>query len=283
MRSVRLLTNLLIATLVMVSCHRQEVDTTPLVAEACGYELHTSDLAGLVAEGVSPEDSSAIVNGYIDQWIRQTVLLAKAEKNINDDFERQLREYKNSLLTYAYEEEVLAQLLDTTVSESQVAEYYNQHSEDFHLKNAIVKAVYVIVPNKAASLAKLKKIIQKHDFDDHDVVELEETASRHGNTGYYDADTWIPFHTLQSAVPITAYNEGLFLRQNRSIVLHDDSLTYVVRILDYKVGDEISPLEMETDNIKSIIINHRKIDILDRLHSDLIKEAQENGKVKRYK
>ena len=92
----------------------------------------------------------------------------------------------------------------------------------------------------------------------------------------------MPFYTLQGAVPITTYNENLYLKQNRTIVLNDDNTTYLVRILDYKVGDEISPLELQAENIRSILLNHRKLDILNRLQSDLLAEAEKSDNVKRY-
>lgn len=273
---------LLILPLLLVACQQKQVNDSPIVAKAYDYELHASDLQGLVGEGVSQEDSAAIVANYVDQWIRQMVILSKAEKNINDDFERQLREYKNSLLTYAYEQQIVNQLLDTLVTEEQINEYYDQHIDEFRLKSTIVKSVYVIAPIKAAAVGKLKKIVSKKDFDESDIVELEATARRHGFTGYYDGNTWMPFFSLQSAVPITTYNESLYLRQNRTIQLSDDTTLYLVRILDYKISDDTAPLETQTDNIKSLILNHRKLDILNRLQSDLINDAEKSGNVKRY-
>ena len=282
MSCARCLSSLLLLTaLLAVGCHRHG-DDTPLLATVYGYELHISDLEGLVSTGVSAEDSAAIVASYVDQWIRQTVILSKAEKNITDNFDRQMREYRNSLLTYAYEQKILNQLLDTNISDEQIAEYYEQHREDFHLKSAIVKAVYVTAPAKSPMVAKMKKIIDRRNFDEHDVVELEELASRHHLTGYYDANSWMPFYTLQSAVPITTYNENLYLKQNHTITLNDNDITYLVRILDYKVSDEASPLELQIENIRSILLNHRKIDILNRLQSDLLKEAEKGDHVKRY-
>ena len=143
------------------------------------------------------------------------------------------------------------------------------------------KAVYVTLPVKSPVVAKIKKIVLKSHFSDSDVLEFEETASRNGFSGYFDADSWIPFLTLQTAIPVSAYNEQLFLRQHRSITLSDDSLFYAARILDYKVTDEISPLEIQRDNIRVIILNHRKIDILNKLQSDLLKEAEDGGYVER--
>lgn len=282
MSYARLYTSLLVLSALLTASCQHHGNETPLLASVYGYELHSGDLTGLVGEGVSAEDSAAIVSNYVEQWIRQTVLLTKAEKNIKDNFDQQLREYKNSLVTYAYEQQIVKQLLDTNISNEQIAEYYEQHREDFLLKNAIVKAVYVTAPAKSPAVAKLKGIISRRDFDEHDIIELEETASRYNLTGHYDAENWVPFYTLQTSVPITTYNEKIYLKQNRTITLTDNDITYLVRILDYKVSDEASPLELQTENIKSILINHRKINILNRLQSDLLEEAEKGDHVKRY-
>lgn len=271
--------SLAFAVLLLTGC-RFEEEQTPLVARAYDHELRMADLEGLVGEGVSAEDSIAIIDNYVDQWVRQTVMLAKAEKNVSDDFSRQLGEYRNSLLIYAYEQQILNQLMDTTVKDYQIEEYYESHKEQFQLKNSIVKVVYVTAPKRSSAGSKLRTLVSKSPFGDNEIVNLEEFASRYGLQGYYDGDAWMPFYTLQGKVPITTYNENLFLKQNRSIVISDDSLTYYVRILDYKVSDEVSPLELQRDNIQAIILNHRKIEILSKLQSDLLSEAEKGGHVK---
>lgn len=281
MSCARFLSSLLLTTLLLSGC-KPHGDDTPLLASIYGHELHAGDLEGLVGEGVSAEDSAAIVSNYVEQWIRKTVLLSKAEKNITDNFERQLHEYKNSLLIYAYEQNIVKQLLDTNVTDEQIAEYYEQNKSDFHLRNAIVKTVYVTAPAKSPTVPKLKKIIERHNFNEHDVVELEELASRNQLSGYYDAETWIPFYTLQSAVPITTYNENIYLKQNRTITFSDNDITYLVRILDYKVSADISPLELQKESIRSILLNQRKLEILNRLQTDLLKEAEKGNHLKRY-
>ena len=282
MRSIRSLTRLLLVALAFQACS-PSVDDSPVVAQVYDQELRASDLAGIVPPGLSVEDSLAILESYVDQWVRQAVILAKAEKNVTQDFSRELQEYKNSLLAYAYERQVLDQILDTTVTDDQISEYYEEHREDFPLKSSIVKAVYVIAPAKAPAVAKVKKIVSRGKFTESDLLDLEEVASANGFTGYYDADTWMPFRNLQSAIPITAYNEQAFLKQKRSITFSDDSLFYAVRILSYRVSDDISPLEVQSENIRALILNHRKTEALNRLRSDLLKEAEEGGHVKRIK
>lgn len=268
--------------LFFAACAAPEEDS-PLLAKVYDRELHVDDVAGIVPPGLAHEDSLTLLDNYVEQWIRQAVILSKAEKNVTEDFSRELQEYKNSLLAYAYERQVLDQILDTVVKDSQIREYYQNHKADFPLKSSIVKAVYVVAPVKSPVVAKLKKIVSCSSFGESDILDLEETASRNGFSGYYDADVWIPFYTLQTAIPVTAYNEQLFLKNNRSITLSDDSLFYAARILNYRITDDVSPLEMQRDNIRALILNHRKTEALNKLRSDLLKEAEDGGHIKRVK
>ena len=281
MPSTRLLSSLL-ALILLASCGSSG-DTSPVVASVYGRELHLSTLQEVLPQGLSPEDSTTAADNYIDQWIRHNVILVKAEKNVSDDFARELKQYKDDLVTYAYERQIIDQLLDTNVADSEIEEYYHSHSADFLLKNSIVKSVYVCAPVKSLAVGRLKNVISRRPFSDNDIMELEETASRHGLSGFYDASVWIPFYTLQATVPVTTYNESLFLKNNNVIILSDDSMFYAARIIDYRVTDQIAPLDTERENIRAIIINHRKIDILNRLHSDLLANAEKGGHIKKMK
>lgn len=267
--------------MLLAACASQG-DDSPVVARVADRELHQSALVGLVGDGISGDDSIRIVNNYIEQWIRQTVILVKAEKNIEDDFQRELQEYKDNLTVYSYERQIVDHLLDTAVSDSQIEEYYDAHKEDFHLKNSVVRAVYVAIPRKSPVVRRMKALVERAQFDDEQLVEMERMAAQHGLHGYFESATWIPFHTLQAAIPITTYNENLFLRQHRSVTLQDDSLCYVARILDYKVSDQVAPLDLQRDNIRAILLNHRKIEIIDSLHAHLLREAEEGDEVERY-
>lgn len=272
---------LLISILLLMLTACRQYDDSPLVAQVYDYELRQSDLVGLVPEGVSHDDSVAIVTNYVDQWIRQMVILTKAEKNVTEDFSKQLNEYRNSLITYTYEQQIVNQLLDTSVTADQIAEYYNSHQDEFHLRNSIVKAVYVVAPLKSPATQKLRSIISRNPFQEDDVMDLEEIASYNKLQGYFDSETWIPFYTLQTSVPIITYNENIYLKQNRSIVFHDDSLSYFVRIMDYKVNDDIAPLEVQSENIKAIILNRRKTELQSNLQADLLKKAEKGGHITR--
>ena len=46
------------------------------------------------------------------------------------------------------------------------------------------------------------------------------------------------------------------------------------------ISDETAPLELQRDNIRAIIVNHRKTALLGKLQADLLAEAAEGGHIK---
>ena len=268
-----------VAVLFLSGCHRKHDDA---VARAYDHYLYKSDLEGLVGEGASAEDSLAIVNNYINQWIQQMVVLEKAKKNVNTNFDKELQNYKNSLVTYEYERKIIAQLLDTNVSDAEIEQYYRDHSENFMLHSNIVKSFYVKTPKDIQAKAKLRALFSRASLTDDNLVEIQKLASVYAQDYSFDMDTWQPFYQLQSAVPIEAYNEAAFLQGNKFYFTEDEESAYFVRILDYKVADQLSPLEFEYGNIRTIILNRRKIDIIKNMQRDLLKKADVDRKIERY-
>lgn len=262
----------------LVGCGNYESDDA-LLAKVYGHELRMSDVEGILDVDMSPDDSASVVANYINQWVMQMVLLEKAENNVSRDFQKELQHYKNSLIIYEYEQQIVRQLLDTNVSDQDIEAYYESHKKDFVLKNSIVKAVYVKLDKGSIHVNRFKRLMHRADFDDSDIVEIQQLAERNAVAGYFDVNTWITFFKLRQEVPINTYNEELYLRNTHNIVIDDGSYVYLARIMDYKITDQISPLELEADNIKTIILNARRHEILQRMQVDLLREAETSGDV----
>ena len=69
MLSVRSAISLLALLVLLPACSRKVEEKSPVVVSVYNQELLASDLEGIVPAGFSPEDSIAIVNNYIDQWL----------------------------------------------------------------------------------------------------------------------------------------------------------------------------------------------------------------------
>lgn len=238
--------------------------------------LYASDLKGLILENTSEQDSIVLVKNFINNWVRTQLMINQAERNVavkEQNLDQMLEDYRNSLIIYYYETELIRQKLDTVVSESEIEKYYNEHQNDFELKENIARVIYIIYSNKLKE--KERKEIQTL-FSRPDTVIMEQLEKKTGRLAQsYSVDTvnWYSFTDLQAIIPIETYNQELFLRGRRMVELSDEDLTYLLKFVNYKIQDDISPLDFETRNIRDIIINKRKLMLIQKVRNDIFNQA----------
>lgn len=249
-----------------------------VLAKAHSKYLYASEIQGLIKPGTPPQDSITIVSNYINSWVRQQLLLYQAEKNLTQgqkNFEKQLEDYRNSLIIYEYESNLVRQKLDTVVSMVEIQKYYDKNRANFELKENIVKASYVQIENESEELAKLKKLWQTGD--ELSKAELERYCIQNGlNYSLFD-DSWIYFNNLLKDVPIVTYNQENFLHYNRNIEARDSLYLYLVEFRDFKIKESITPLSMLEDDIRKIIVNRRKLELLQSLQNEIFETAMMNN------
>lgn len=254
------------------------------VARVHDAYLYPSDLVGLVPKGSTKEDSVTIVQSYIENWIRQTLLIKQAEENVEIDIEsieQQIENYKSSLLIYAYEQQLVAEKLDTTVTSAQIKAYYEANKENFELKKTILKASYIQLPKKAIRIDNAIKWFKS--TKEKDRQELE-TYCMQFSPDYNLVDTaWIYFDQLAEIVPLDKLSESSVLQKNNYIQLSDDEFVYLVKIKDFMYKESISPLEMEKESIRNIIINKRKVELIDKSEKEVYQRARENNDIEIFK
>ena len=262
--------------LLLAGCdYFQKSSKEVVVAECYGKYLYESDLKGIIPEGASIMDSIQYASTFIDSWIRREVLIHQAESNLNMeelDLKKQLEEYRNSLVIYAYETQLINQKLDTLISEDEIAEYYEQHKEDFQLRNTMVRVAYVIIPEDSKQKATFQKLMS--DPDTLLLQNIDVLAMYYAAKSYLDVDHWMRLDELTNIVPIEIFNAESFLKKNRFVCFDMNEHTYMVRFVEYLLEESTSPLEMVRDNIKSVILAQRKQAMLERMKTSLYEKAK---------
>jgi hypothetical protein len=110
-----------------------------LLAKVYNKTLYRSELDGIVPEGSTPNDSILMVTAYAQRWVRDQLLMYEAERNIPKDLniDQLVRDYRASLVRYNYEEQIISERLDSTVSETELREYYESNTDQFQLESTI--------------------------------------------------------------------------------------------------------------------------------------------------
>ena len=122
-----------------------------VVASIYDKTLHQSDLQSVLYEGISVNDSLVRTKAFINNWIRVQLIIHQAEKNIDKselDFSRQIEDYRNSLIIYKYESQLIEQNLDTVVSDEEIAKYLEDNAP-LELDKDAVRTIILNIRKKA--------------------------------------------------------------------------------------------------------------------------------------
>jgi len=266
----------LIITLVFISScsYFNKKKSERVLARAYNEYLYESDLAGVVPPGSSSSDSTSLARNFIDTWIRQKLIIHQAENNLTSqqmDFAQQLENYKNSLIIFEYENELVKQKLDTIVSDEEIEAYYTANQQNFLLKENIIQIRYVKLPKNSPNINQIKKLLASDDSEQK--TKLSELAEKYSDDYFLDDQNWLIFNNVMNQIPIKTYNQEEFLRNHREVEVQDSVYHYIVRFKDFKIKESISPLSFEKDRIKNIILNKRKIDLINKMHQDIYEQS----------
>lgn len=261
----------------------QESEDDPVLATAYDKKLYASDVFKIVPESASGPDSALMVQDFINKWIQQQVLLHNAKENLTpeeQDFTRQLEEYRHSLLLYSYESKLIGMNLDTVVTDDEISQYYFNNQDQFELKGNIVKFDYVKLPEKSRHIREFRRMMRPGNTEDS--LAFLDNCQKY-STDYWLAGDWVFLQDLLENTPFQPDNEENFLRRTHFTETKDEDFVYMLRVNDFKTTDSIPPLGFEKENIRNIIINSRKLELIEMLRQKDIDEAYRDKQAVIYK
>lgn len=281
--TVRCILVLGIALLTFSSCraissllHDDEV-----VAEVGRHYLYRSEVASLIPDGTSEEDSLRLALQYVNSWAADLIFLDVAEAQLTKDemdVSVELEEYRRSLLKYRYEQRYINERLDTLVADSQIDDYYLEHLENFVLEVPVVKARFLRISADSPNLGVIRKKMSSSLIGD---LEAADSLSYFSAVKYTDYNGgWTDMVSLSREFG-TDYAELLSLMRNGFIEKEDEyGKMNVAYIADFIPAGETAPLEYCRPRIRNIIISVRKQKLISDLEQDLLTDARDKGKYK---
>ncbi|MBN1989645.1 MAG: hypothetical protein JW783_09640 [Bacteroidales bacterium] len=265
----------LVSTLLW-ACNGSRNDSQVTLAKVFDKYLYLSDVEDIFPTGISPSDSALILNAYVDQWVRRQLLVYTAERNLDDkqkNVAKQLEDYRSSLLIFKYEQEFVAQRMDTVITTEEIESFYKDNQENFTLSDVIVKALYLKIPKGSPYLDKIRTVYKSKS--DEDVKTLEDLAYQVADKYDYFNDKWIQFAMLQKKLPYAVDGSAeAYLRKSSSIEMEDGDYVYLVHIRSVLFAGNTSPLEYEQKNIESVLFNRRKQRIINELENRIYNDAR---------
>ncbi len=245
-----------------------------VIAKVKEHQLYLDELTAVLPANVSSEDSLNFATGFIESWATQMLLLDKAELNLPEeekDVQNQLEEYRRSLIIYKYQRQLIRQLLDTTVTEVHIEEYYNNNKDNFELQDNIARATMVTLDKESKDVEKVKKWMRSDN--DKNREKLEEFCMQHARSYHLNDQQWVPFEGLIQQLPKTSYLNLNYFSAYRFAQVSDSTAHYLLNIKEIKYKNSVSPIEFEKQNIRNILLNQRKLELIRKLEKDILDEA----------
>jgi hypothetical protein len=117
---------------------------------------------------------------------------------------------------------------------------------------------------------------------DDNLRELQEYCLKFAITYDVYVDNWVELDLIAQNLPEPIADENRFLRRNATIELRDKDFYYLLCVIDYRLANNLAPVEYVEESIKSLIINRRRIDFLKKIEDDVYLEGIRNNKFKLY-
>ncbi|MFK8046476.1 MAG: hypothetical protein AB8B72_13350 [Crocinitomicaceae bacterium] len=270
-----------ISILFLVSCINKP--EAKVVAEVYENQLLETDIINYIENQKIQTDSASMVEMFINTWITNQVLMQNAiSANIPEKskINKKVEDYKTQLLVHYYQNKLIKEKLDTSISKTEIEEYYLSHQPDFQLKDYLVKVLYIKVADDAPELEKLSSLYKIRNQDDE--KKIIQYAGLYASNFYLDKDNWIYFDEILKEIPLGNINKDRFITQKSKTKFKENNFHYYLNILDYKLKNAVSPLEFERNNIKERILNKRILTLRESISEQLIQKAENENAIKKY-
>jgi hypothetical protein len=266
--------------MLIFSCETKQKQSEMPIAEIGAKKLYLSEIKDYLLN-LSPEDSATILTDYVNRWAKNQAVLRYAENNLSEEeknIDKEIDDYRTSLLIHKYEQAYIRHKMDTVVRQFEIEQFYHDNPGNFQLTGLLIKAVYIKVNNDFKNIDKIRQLYRSNR--ERDIEEFEKIALS-GVEAYSDFNNeWTLLSQISALLPGSedVYENRVIRMKN--IEDSDEKYTYFVKINDISMKGSLAPLDHVQSNIKNIIINRRKINLIRQMENAIFNDAINRNEIK---
>ncbi len=189
--------------------------------------------------------------------------------------------YRKTLIIHQYQQKLIEQRLPKEPSEEDMRAFYEQYSDQFVLKENIIKGLLLIVPEKAPRMSNVKSWVQSGNTKS--LENIEKYSLQNAISYDYFGDRWLPFSQILKKIPLQVEDPSSFVSSHRFVEASDSTHHYFLRIESYRTVGQVEPYERAKDRIAAILLNKHKADFIFQFENSLYEDAVKNETVSFFK
>lgn len=261
--------------------NRSEEDR--LLASVYNKSLYMSDLEGIISAETTRDDSSLILNAYVQRWVKSALVLYEAEQNIPQDLniDELVRDYRASLIRHNYEQLLVDQMLDSTITKEELTSFYNKHKEQYQLERPVMRCYFIKVPRTAPSVDGLRRWWDKAIEDADAYGNLVEYCSKYAEIHFLDDRKWYGIDEIAAYLPPNVLTQNN-VETKKDFVQRDGQHQYFFKAFEVVSKKEIAPLGYIEDQARKFILRQRKMELLEDIEERMYEKEMRQNNIKVY-
>ena len=263
---------LLLPLLLLLSCGRKD----PVVAEAFHQKLYLSELRQMLPDNLSAEDSVAMCEKLIDNWLTKQVVLNAAKQELSfreTSFKKEMKDYRENLIMNAYFDRITADTNLFQVSDNDVRQYMKRYSYHYAVEREIVKMNYIRLSLQSKLIPQVRDLF----FDDNQRVSQKERLIQlcADSVEYFmDDDTWLYLDEICNELPAEFSNKMERTSAIQHFEVSDKDYCYLIVLLDYRTKHVKGDIEDELAMARAMLIQQKKDEYIKARIAELKKELE---------
>ncbi len=243
--------------------------------------LTKQELDEALPTGLTSEDSIIIAENFIAKWCKDALMYDLAKNNINDmkEINQLVENYKKSLITYQYQEQLISEKMSSVITEADIKKYYEENKDKFKLEATLIKGLFLKIPVDAPQINKIKEWYKSPSVKD--LENIEKYSIQNAVNYDYFYNRWIRWDDIIACFPSQNQYSDALLHQQKQIEAQDSAFCYLLNVKEVLFAGNNEPYEHAKNYIKDMIINQKRVDFLKKFEDDLYQTALEKGFIKR--
>jgi len=245
--------------------------------------LSQSDVKDVLDTSSNSNDSTIIINNYINNWATNKLLINRALINLPEENQNNIQElvdnYKNEILINSYIDALIEKNMNLEVSKFELDSLYVKYKETFKLNEELFKIRFIYLSKVNPDINLFKSKLKRFNNDD---LKYLDSLSFQFNRYSFNDSVWRNKNEVFYQLPDLKKVNNYMLKKSNFIEIKDSLGLYLINIKDVLKSNQYAPLDYVSETLKRMIINSRKLKFIDQLRKDITTDAIKNKRFEIY-
>tara|TARA_B100000029_G_scaffold398461_1_gene396963 strand:+ start:1696 stop:2544 length:849 start_codon:yes stop_codon:yes gene_type:complete len=276
---------MLILLFIIFSCENYFIpkDTNPIARLDEEY-LYIENIEYIFNDVEGHSDSIIRLNNFVNEWAINKILRSGAKLNLSDnklsEISSMVYDYETELLSNNYLEALINSTIKLETDSIELDELYNNNFNLFELPEDILKYAFIYLPNTNPDIGQIRAKFRR--YKEKDKFLLDSISYQFISYSFEDS-IWHRKSDLIKSLPIMNNYRYNSLKKYKFFQFEDSLGLYLIKITSLLKKGEYAPKEFVSPTLEYMILNRRKINLVNEIKKEILDNAIQTNKLEVFK